>query len=141
MFVCPFFSPPFRCPISNQSTDLESLGQRGANKNIYKPIEAEIKILKTFSPKVRYVCPKQMSVPNNCMSSIQLYIEHARKNVCPKQISVLHTALYRGSNEKCLSQTFPCTRRASRGRRRRPICEFIEAKKFFHIGQNRIRHF
>ena len=51
LFVCPFFSPPSRCPISNLSTDLESLGHRGANKNIYKTIEAEIKTFKNIFPK------------------------------------------------------------------------------------------
>ena len=30
-------------------------------------------------------CPKQMSVPNKFLSSIQLYIEETRKCVCPKQ--------------------------------------------------------
>ena len=57
--------------------------------------------LGTFSPKVRYVCPKRqtivcplynfiksmqekMYVPNKFLSSIQLYIEEAMKNVCPK---------------------------------------------------------
>ena len=80
--VCPFFSPPSHCSISNLSTDLESLGHRGANKNIYKPIKAEIKILeKYFLPIIKYVCPKLLT------------------NVCPKQICVLYTTLYRGSEQ------------------------------------------
>ena len=51
------------------------------------------------------VCPKQMSVPNKYLCSIQLYIEEARKSVCPKQ-------------------SLAPEGRAG-GRRRRPICESI----------------
>ena len=54
---------------------------------------------------IEEVSTKQMSVPNKFMSSIQLYIEEARKSVCPKQ-------------------SLAPEGRAG-GRRRRPICEYL----------------
>ena len=43
LFVCPIFSTPYRGPISNLITFLESLHHRGANKIICSPLKAEIK--------------------------------------------------------------------------------------------------